>query len=1531
MKNLKNLIQTILVLSLWVLCQNTSAQRKMEALDRGVVAVQSGNDIYVGWRILSSELRNVTYNIYRDGVKINTAPITGASNYVDTSGSSSSKYSVSAIIDGTEQNTSNEVAVWSNQYLDIPIDNSTYPATKYSISDASVGDLDGDGQFEVVIKRLANDKTQYTTDYNLLEAYKLDGTHMWTINLGPNMNDGTEINFLVYDFNGDGKAEIATRTSDGFTDGTGTYVGDRDGDGKVNYQYSFVYNSSYYRTEGPDYISIFEGETGKELAWDNYIALAPISQWGTPGMSLSQYGHRANKCMWTVAYLDGKTPSIVNGRGIYHRIKLEAWNWDGTNLSKQWAWDSNPNGAATSYTGQGNHNLSCADVDNDGCDEIVYGAMVVNNDGTGLYSTGFGHGDAIHVSAMDPDHYGLKTWQCLEGGNTWGATLRNSIDGELLIRYRSNRDCGRAAAGDINPNKTGWEMWAATECPMYNVDGSVVGSNNVAMSQMIWWDGDLSREFLDHYNFSSTSGYGTPEITKYNPTTLSAYRLLLATGMASNNWTKGNPCLQADVLGDWREEFIVRSADNTFFRIYTTTNVTDFRMPTLMHEPQYRIAVAWQNNSYNQPPHTAIYMGSETEEAVPYPTINNKTAWVSGPNWGDGSASWIDEDGNSTSYANGADVLFDFLGDNSSAVNITSAVSPRSVTVFSQNNYTFEGTGKLTGAMELLKAGTGSLNLNSDNDYTGTTKVYNGNLIINQSLSASPVEVGMYGQLFINGSIGNSVKIMSRGKLNAGSESSSAGTGSIGNGLTLESESKCYFDLSSSSDGDNDLLAVTGDVTISGLVHLTINRTANTLDPGIYPLITFDGSFNGSIDDIELLGVNDVACQIIQTENSIALEVLEVRESTELVWSGSKSNIWDFAGDYNWLNNNTEDWFLGNDVVNFTDAGVEKTIDITENVPVGNMVIDATSDYTFDGDGIISGEGGLTKQNTGRLYINNNNDFTGPVVLNGGYVSVPFISNGNTPGPLGASSGEASNFTVNQTTMYLGSSFSTNRNITIGDNNAQFYIAGPATVTMGGTFTGNGTLIKAGPGTLNISESNTHYATTISDGSIVLGSEAANTGGVGELLTLRNATLSMQNSTGTGTTANWDIDVPLGYYGTINMDGRCDFGGLLTGSGTLNLNTPYVRSHINGDWSTFEGQLNFTTTNGGWFICGNSAGYPNAAINLGDNVFGVYRHSSDAIIEIGELTGASSSELGSGEAGATTITWKVGGKNTDATFDGKITNTAYKNAGAQTAIIKTGSGKWSLTNANSYTGGTIIEAGTLIVANTTGSATGIGSISVEAAASLAGTGAVTGQVTVHADGNLRPGPTSGNGKLTMYNGLIFENGSNLYIKVNPLAGTYDMVSVNGNVVLNTSLNFTKIRGSYAAGQSYQIFDASSISGQIISISPESPGEGLFWDTSELYTSGIIKVTDTPTGIFENKYSNLEIYPNPSNGEININLSDMSGTGIISVENMGGSNVYTGTIEGGSKTPISLSQLPSGVYIVKIQINNKYYINKIIIS
>lgn len=611
-------LSLISIMTLW--SYSLFGQRYMENLDRGLIAMRTGtNSVLISWRIPGDEYtQNATYNLYRGSTLI--ASNLSVSNYVDATITNHS-YSVAAVIGGIEQALSAATGIRGSGYFTIPVRSINGGYTTHNLNDASVGDLDGDGEYEIVIKRLSNDESPSSPYNHYLEAYELDGTFIWAIDLGPNLLHAVEVNFLVYDFDNDGKAEVATRTSDGMIDGLGNDIGDRDGDGQISYRSTATQNGPFwFRTEGPDYISIFDGETGAEIAWDYYIGLEPIAQWGRPGQNLSQLGHRATKCMWAVAYLDGVNPSLVISRGIYERIKLEAWHFRDGTLTQEWAWDSSPGGVATAYHGQGNHNLAAGDVDGDGRDEITYGGMAVDEYGNGLYSTTFGHGDAAHLADINPDSPGLEYFSCQEYANGItipGISIRNAESGTIQWANWSSGDIGRCMAADVDPNYKGMEIWGSDGSGLRSCTGQLISNaipttagNGASYNFGVWWDGDVQREILDRTVITKWNGNGTDRVaTLYNMAPIS-----------DNNGSKSNPSLMADILGDWREEVIYRRTDNTGLIVFVSPFATNQRMYTLMHDPNYRLAIAWQNNSYNQPPNLGFYFGGGMD-APPSPDI----------------------------------------------------------------------------------------------------------------------------------------------------------------------------------------------------------------------------------------------------------------------------------------------------------------------------------------------------------------------------------------------------------------------------------------------------------------------------------------------------------------------------------------------------------------------------------------------------------------------------------------------------------------------------------------------------------------------------------------------------------------------------------------------------------------------------------------------------------------------------------------------------------------------------------------------
>ncbi|HMO83499.1 MAG TPA: rhamnogalacturonan lyase, partial [Lacipirellulaceae bacterium] len=427
-----------------------------------------------------------------------------------------------------------------------------------------------------------------------LFAYKLDGTLLWRINLGRNIREGAHYTqFMVYDLDGDGRAEVTCKTADGTGDGRGRVIGDPEAD----------YVDARGRIlQGPEFLTVFDGRTGAALDTVDYIPpRGDVAAWG------DRNGNRADRFLACIAYLDGQRPSLVMCRGYYTRSVLAAWNFRDGRLSHLWTFDSDDGTPGNdAYRGQGNHGISVADVDGDGRDEIIYGWAVIDDDGRGLHSTGLGHGDAMHVTDHDPDRPGLEIFKA--NGDTAspaGLEMRDAHTGEQLWGVASTGREGvpRACAIDIDPRYPGSECWGAGTGVggLFDARGRRIADRSPRVCNMaVWWDGDLTRELLDGVNVFKWDYERGQEIPL-----LRGARY----GVVSNNGSKSNPCLCADLLGDWREEIVAASADGRAIAIFTTTLPTAHRMPTLMHDPVYRLGVAWQNVSYNQPAHTGFYLG----------------------------------------------------------------------------------------------------------------------------------------------------------------------------------------------------------------------------------------------------------------------------------------------------------------------------------------------------------------------------------------------------------------------------------------------------------------------------------------------------------------------------------------------------------------------------------------------------------------------------------------------------------------------------------------------------------------------------------------------------------------------------------------------------------------------------------------------------------------------------------------------------------------------------------------------------------
>nr|WP_319399809.1 rhamnogalacturonan lyase [uncultured Carboxylicivirga sp.] len=596
-----------------------SSNIQKEKLGRGLMVIRQDDEkVAVSWRFLPEDDVKVSFDIYRKegnkkAQKLNSEGLTQSTYFVDSSAAKSKD--LTYIIKETGKDyVLGEYTLSAKSvkpYLTIPMKAIPGdPDFHYSPNDACIGDLTGDGEMELIIKRENSGKDNshrgVCNGGPIIEAYKMDGTFLWRVDLGVNIRQGAHYTqMMVYDFNGDGKAELAVKTAEGTVFGDGATIGDINNDGITDYVDRDENSRTYGKIlTGPEFLSVIEGATGKELARTDYI------ERGAPDSYGDRHGNRVDRFLGGVGYFDGERPSILICRGYYARTVLEAWDYRDGKLTKRWRFDSHSgNSKDLEYAGQGNHNLSIGDVDGDGKDEVTYGACLIDDDGTRGYNTKLGHGDAIHLTDIDIDRPGLEVWDCHEEVPTRaGSELRDAATGELLWGIPSYEDVGRALAADIDPRFRGCEVWTTHSHGVYTADGRLITERTPSINMAIWWDSDLNRELL---NGSGVPRRAFVHIEKWNGDGVDRLSLPDEEDLIANNWTKGNPCISADIFGDWREEVVVRTKDNKEVRIYMTPFETEYRFYTLLSDVIYRNSVITQNIAYNQPTQTGFYLGSD--------------------------------------------------------------------------------------------------------------------------------------------------------------------------------------------------------------------------------------------------------------------------------------------------------------------------------------------------------------------------------------------------------------------------------------------------------------------------------------------------------------------------------------------------------------------------------------------------------------------------------------------------------------------------------------------------------------------------------------------------------------------------------------------------------------------------------------------------------------------------------------------------------------------------------------------------------
>jgi rhamnogalacturonan endolyase len=672
--------KTILLLSMLLAFASSSFSRalkeqttipttvsQMEKLDRAPVALKAqGGGIFLSWRLLGTDDADATtFDVLADGEPVVTN--LSNTNYIHKTGTIAKQYQIVTHINGEPRDTSYAIMPWTEDYLKLKL---IRPANgsqggSYSPNDMSVGDVDGDGNYEFFVKwdpsNQKDNSQDGMTDNVYLDCYKVaigqtanNCQLLWRIDLGRNIRAGAHYTqYMVYDFDGNGCAELMCKTAPGSKDGLGQYVNQAATDEKIRAANNAkVWLSGSGRMNGGhEYLTVFDGLTGKAIhtiAYNpNRNAKSVLSEasgsfnWDDRSGRTDNAGYnRGDRYLAAVAHIDGpnETPAGIFCRGYYTYAFIWAVKFDGEFLVPQWfhasdsktsykltTYDADGNsttqtfnnlpaptsggGSRTMYS-NGNHNMSVADVDNDGFDEILWGSAALNHDGTLRYATGFGHGDAIHLADMNPERPGLELFEVHEEKGTYAWDLHDASTGEIIFKGGpSGVDNGRGMAAQLDAKHHAYFFSSGSAKEQRSaMTGEVMSKASTSVNFRIYWDGDLQDELLDGTKISKWNGNGTTQLFD-----ASAYNQ-----SQTCNSTKSTPNISGDLFGDWREEVIFWSkSDNATLNVFTTNIPSDYMVPTLMHDHTYRLGICWQNTAYNQPPHLGYFLPDYVEGFSP--------------------------------------------------------------------------------------------------------------------------------------------------------------------------------------------------------------------------------------------------------------------------------------------------------------------------------------------------------------------------------------------------------------------------------------------------------------------------------------------------------------------------------------------------------------------------------------------------------------------------------------------------------------------------------------------------------------------------------------------------------------------------------------------------------------------------------------------------------------------------------------------------------------------------------------------------
>ena len=1517
------------------------AQRLQQPTGRGVVAVtrnggrsvtaSGGQGSLISWRKLAEEPEGTTYNVYRrtagstSFTKMNATPLT-KTNYSPASLAANTEYAVTAITpDGIEGPASAPFLYksqpWPNVWFNFNFDDNVIRRNDYRTKYVWPMDLDGDGEVDAVVcDRLfagatggddAEDQGDNTaTTTHKIQAYRLTGELLWTVDMGPNVNicAGQNDMVLAYDINCDGRCEVIIRSSDGTRfwnkagNTWGTYVGgkataDTDGDGITDYR-------TQSRRNPPFYISVIDGETGAEIAC-NELKYSELSE-GNGGDSYSRdnrssyrsFGYGAMEGHYGIAYLDGLHPSLVmecedrDTGGAHHGYVL-AWDFDwqggkASNWHHSHTWVRNPKRPWCAEF----HQIRILDSDGDGCDEMWAGGYGVNPAQNRFTSTGLEHGDRFIISDIDPDRPGLEGF-AIQQSSLLGQCLYDARTAERIKEWYlpSLYDVGRGACLDFDASRKGYEILSYADEFVYDCKGEKTGqTRSGSMFEGVWWDGTLQREWL---NSPGGSGWGTNlMITKVLGDRLVEFS-------QESNWqaeggTGTRPAFMGDIIGDWREEIILakQNADQCTGLVgYTTAMPTNYSIYCLQQDPHYRLDCT--TRGYYQHPNTGFYLGG----GMPLPPL--PPVFVTDLRW-QGGGQWTTYDMTAAAtYADGKSLMFDIAGDNKQPVAFTTPIAPSALYMMNPrgHDYTFSGQGT-TGTGQLVKSMQGTATFDCNLGHTGKTIISEGTLDVNGTI-AGPVE------LRAKGTLGGNVMLLDtitfEGALNYEGCRLALGNGFSNENTTPGIKSRksmvvpgdVYLELTADivepgcadcpSEAVCGSLYVEGDLTFRGTNFISVNLLSH--DAAQYVIAQCTGTLTCDPAKLKTRGLEGINYDLTVNGNRLILVVNATRAATtDVLWTGAESAVWDYKA-----RNFTTDAataFVPGDAVLFTDEGRQKTITLNELLPTAGVTF-RSGKYTLKGEGGISGNGNVVVEEHADVTLAMKySDYTGKTIVNGGRLTVPNFYDGGQKSALGAATPNEGNLQLNGGTLVLSQdNMGTDRIITITDTATIDISKQNSALSLKGQVKGSGYLVKDGPGQLNFTYGGTNNfaGIIVRQGIVAQGAWNATFGRTGSPMLLEGGEVRLLdvNSSATMPTLNHVVTVSDGTTNTIVGTSRGKINGSFLGSGSLTIRTKYVRCDVGADFSKFEGRLTAKGEGGNFRLMAGVTDMSRTRLVIDAGTY-VAHYAAGGSSETAATTkiGSLSATATDATLGGSQSTWSVGHLNDDTTFGGLL---------KARRVNKVGTGRLTLKTAG-HTAPIYVAAGTLELQNTSATPITSAAITVQNQGTLLGN-AMADDVTVQKGGTISGGlHAATSGALRIGGSLNLQAGSTVKVRLGANAGN-TTIAAKGTIrhAGDTILVSIPEGRTLNVGDEITVFATgfTSATGSFVVKCEAADGSTYEFNSSTLHDDGKLRVAKATNG--------LQAMPGPAT--------------LVDVYTVGGVKVRTAVPFGSA-----LQGLPTGIYI-----------------